>query len=81
MDIELIRRQLEAADRLLDTACSQTHKRVEKIQDAREFLQFAIDGLSKEAPSSAPADPDRHIPYSEDLHGERIAKLMDEHWS
>lgn len=46
MDIDIVRKQLEAAERFLDTAISQEHKRLEKTEDAREMVRAALVELN-----------------------------------
>lgn len=45
MDIDLLRRRLELTARLLETAAAQSHKRLQKIDDAQQILADVLKSL------------------------------------
>lgn len=45
MDLDLLRRRLELMARLLETAAAQSHKRLQKIDDAQQILADVLKSL------------------------------------
>lgn len=52
MDLDLLRRRLELMARLLETAAAQSHKRLQKIDDAQQILADVLKSLPAPGNSS-----------------------------